>query len=100
MFGATYAFWRYLERPGRGRLWAGAAAFGAAQLAKVTALFLVPSFALLLLLRTLRLRRGRRPAGPVLGAGVLLAGAPGPGAPGPGAPGPGAPGPEMPRPGA
>ncbi len=110
MFGATYAFWRYLERPGRGRLWAGAAAFGAAQLAKVTALFLVPSFALLLLLRTLRLRRGRRPAGPLPGPAPVrepaatipgpAAPVPGPGVPLAGAPGPGAPGPEMPRPGA
>jgi 4-amino-4-deoxy-L-arabinose transferase-like glycosyltransferase len=54
MFAATYAFWRHLERPGRGRLLVAAAAFGLAQLAKVTAFFLAPIFALILGIRLCR----------------------------------------------
>jgi hypothetical protein len=55
MFAATYCFWRYLERPTRGRLGAAVATFGVAQLTKATALFLLPIFALILLLRAWRL---------------------------------------------
>jgi hypothetical protein len=51
MFGAAYAFWRYLDRPGRGRLLVAVAAFGLAQLTKTTAAFLLPIFALILALR-------------------------------------------------
>jgi hypothetical protein len=51
MFAATYAFWRYLDRPSRGRLVVAAAAFGVAQLTKVTAAFLAPIFVLILALR-------------------------------------------------
>ncbi|MBV8199182.1 MAG: glycosyltransferase family 39 protein [Acidobacteria bacterium] len=50
MFGATYAFWRYRQRPDGWRLTVAAAAFGAAQLTKVTALFLVPIFLLIALI--------------------------------------------------
>jgi hypothetical protein len=50
MFGATYAFWRWRQRPGPARLTVAAAAFGAAQLTKVTAVFLVPIFLLIALL--------------------------------------------------
>jgi 4-amino-4-deoxy-L-arabinose transferase-like glycosyltransferase len=69
LFAAAYAFWRYLEKPGRGRLWAAAAAFGLAQLTKVTALFLAPIFLLIL---ALRLRR--EPCEPRLAAraGLVL----------------------------
>jgi 4-amino-4-deoxy-L-arabinose transferase-like glycosyltransferase len=64
MFAATYCLWRYVTQPSRGRLLAAAAVFGAAQLTKATALFLVPVFALLLGARALRsaldeLRSGR-----------------------------------------
>jgi 4-amino-4-deoxy-L-arabinose transferase-like glycosyltransferase len=56
MFGATYAFWRYRERPDGWRLAVAAAAFGAAQLAKATALFLVPTFVLIALVEAVRRR--------------------------------------------
>ncbi len=66
MFAATYAFWRYLDRPGPGRLVVAVAAFGLAQLTKTTAAFLAPIFALILLLRliedTTREWRIRRPS--------------------------------------
>ncbi len=64
MFGATFAFWRACatSAPGsasttsasRTRWVVAAAALGAAQLTKVTALFLVPIFLLILLLRRWR----------------------------------------------
>ena len=57
MFAATYAFWRYTTQPSRGRLLIAAAAFGLAQLTKVTALFLGPIFVLILLVRLIRLAR-------------------------------------------
>ena len=57
MFAATYAFWRYSVQPSRGRLLIAAAAFGLAQLTKVTALFLGPIFVLILLVRLIRLAR-------------------------------------------
>jgi|GEM_PF-363413 len=60
MFAATYCFWRYLTVPSRGRLLVAAAVFGAAQLTKATALFLVPMFALILLVRAVRDVRLRR----------------------------------------
>jgi Dolichyl-phosphate-mannose-protein mannosyltransferase len=67
IFGATYAFWRYRRQPGRGRLAVAAAAFGAAQLTKATALFLVPIFLLIVLLEAFRgslaARRRRLAAG-------------------------------------
>jgi hypothetical protein len=74
MFAATYAFWRYRRRPGGWRLAAAAAAFGAAQLTKVTALFLVPVFLLIVLIELMRGRLGGagRPA-----AGVAAAAATG-----------------------
>ena len=58
MFAATYAFWRYTARPARGRLLIAAAAFGLAQLTKVTALFLGPIFVLILLVRLVRAKLG------------------------------------------
>ncbi|HVR06761.1 MAG TPA: glycosyltransferase family 39 protein [Thermoanaerobaculia bacterium] len=58
MFAATYAFWRYRQRPNGRRLAVAAAAFGAAQLAKVTALFLAPIFLLITLCELLRRRLG------------------------------------------
>ncbi|HET9210625.1 MAG TPA: glycosyltransferase family 39 protein [Thermoanaerobaculia bacterium] len=66
MFGSAYAFWRYLDRPSRGRLAVAVAAFGLAQLTKTTAAFLFPIFALLLALR-LRTRKDLLRA-----AGLLL----------------------------
>jgi hypothetical protein len=66
MFAATYAFWRYRQQPGgRGspggwRLTVAAATFGAAQLAKVTALFLAPIFLLIVLAEAVRERLARR----------------------------------------
>jgi len=51
MFAATYAFWRYLDRPGRGRLLVAVATFGLAQLTKTTAAFLLPVFVLILAFR-------------------------------------------------
>ena len=64
MFAATYCFWRYLTSPTRGRLLVAATVFGAAQLTKATALFLVPMFALILLVRAVRgVRRQRQTAG-------------------------------------
>jgi hypothetical protein len=51
MFAATYCFWRYLTFPSRGRLLVAAVVFGAAQLTKATALFLVPMFVLILAVR-------------------------------------------------
>jgi len=59
-FSATYLFWRYLRAPSRGRLAAAGLAFGFAQLTKITALFLVVIFFLLIALRAFdRWRRGR-----------------------------------------
>jgi hypothetical protein len=49
MFGATYAFWRYRRRRGAARLAVAAAAFGAAQLTKATAIFLAPILLLIVL---------------------------------------------------
>jgi hypothetical protein len=46
-FASCYTFWRYLEQPRTGRLLAAGAAFGAAQLAKGTGVFLLPIFVLL-----------------------------------------------------
>jgi hypothetical protein len=67
MFGATYAFWRYRQQPGPARLAVAAAAFGAAQLTKVTAVFLVPIFLLVALLevagKKLAARRGDHAGG-------------------------------------
>jgi hypothetical protein len=54
MFAATYCLWRYLTAPSHGRLLLLAAVFGAAQLTKVTALFLVPIFVLILGVRAVR----------------------------------------------
>jgi Dolichyl-phosphate-mannose-protein mannosyltransferase len=62
MFGATYAFWRWRQRPGPGRLAVAAAVFGAAQLTKITALFLIPIFLLVALLEARRRRPGGLPA--------------------------------------
>jgi hypothetical protein len=85
MFGATYAFWLYRRQPTAWRLAVAAAAFGAAQLTKATAIFLLPIFALIALLEALRARRqARGPLPPAtrqpvvvpalaLGAGLLLA---------------------------
>jgi Dolichyl-phosphate-mannose-protein mannosyltransferase len=95
MFAATYAFWRYRQRPGAWRLAVAAAAFGAAQLTKVTALFLVPIFLLIVLVELVRARLApaeapaagpsagepavsggrRRGLGVLLPAAALLAGA-------------------------
>ncbi|HVT61454.1 MAG TPA: glycosyltransferase family 39 protein [Thermoanaerobaculia bacterium] len=70
---ATYFFWRYLERPGRGRLALAAAAFGLAQLTKTTALFLFPIFALIVLPRMLRgTIRPIRPIRALRAAALLL----------------------------
>lgn len=60
MFGATYAFWLFRRQPGAARLTVAAAAFGAAQLAKATAIFLVPIFVLLVVIDDLRRRRAER----------------------------------------
>ncbi len=54
MFAAVFFLWRYRQRPGRGRLWAAAAVFGAAQLTKATALLLAPLFGAILLVGALR----------------------------------------------
>ncbi len=76
MFGAAYAFWRYLDRPGRGRLLVAVAAFGLAQLTKTTAAFLFPIFALILALRLTARKDLLRAAGLLLlmalGALVIL----------------------------
>lgn len=69
MFGATYALWRYRRLPGPARLAVAAAAFGAAQLTKATALFLVPIFLLVAVVEWLRLRRGGRRSSQVAGGG-------------------------------
>jgi hypothetical protein len=78
MFAATYAFWRYRQRPGAWRLAVAAAAFGAAQLTKVTALFLAPIFLLIVLIELVHARlatAGRRAAAaadaPATGAAPL-----------------------------
>ncbi len=60
MFAATFAFWRYRRQPGPTRLAVAAAAFGAAQLTKATAVFLVPIFMLIVAVERLRLGRGGR----------------------------------------
>jgi Dolichyl-phosphate-mannose-protein mannosyltransferase len=77
MFGATYAFWRYRQQPRPGRLAVAAAAFGAAQLTKATALFLLPIFALIAAIDWLRRRRssGDEPAAPARGGLMLPAAA-------------------------
>jgi hypothetical protein len=74
MFGATYAFWRYLDRPSRGRLLVAVAAFGLAQLTKTTAAFLLPIFALILAFRLRSRRDLLRAAGLLLllGLGALI----------------------------
>ncbi len=76
MFAAVYASWRYLERPGRGRLLVAVAAFGLAQLTKTTAAFLFPILALILALRLTSWKDLRRAAGLLLlmalGALVVL----------------------------
>jgi hypothetical protein len=63
MFGATYAFWRWRQQPGPGRLTVAALAFGAAQLTKVTALFLIPIFLLVALLELRRTGQAGAPRG-------------------------------------
>ncbi|MFL6234977.1 MAG: ArnT family glycosyltransferase [Thermoanaerobaculia bacterium] len=75
MFAATYAFWRYLDRPGRGRLLLAVAAFGLAQLTKTTAAFLLPVFTLILAFRVTARRDLIRFAGLLLllGLGALVA---------------------------
>jgi hypothetical protein len=73
MFGATYAFWRHRVRPGAGRLAVAAAAFGAAQLGKATALFLAPIFVVIALVEWVRARRARR-AGEAAGGSEQAAG--------------------------
>jgi Dolichyl-phosphate-mannose-protein mannosyltransferase len=87
MFGATYAFWRYRRQPSPGRLAVTAAAFGAAQLTKVTALFLIPCWLIIVAIEALLGKRrdgaaaGRRPERTgaalltvlALGAGALAA---------------------------
>jgi len=60
---ATYAFWRYVERGGFGRAALAGLCFGASQLAKYTAAYLLPVFALLLLLRGTGRFRGGLAAG-------------------------------------
>jgi hypothetical protein len=54
IFAATYCLWRYLAAPSRRRLLVLAAAFGLAQLAKATALFLAPIFVAILAVRAVR----------------------------------------------
>ncbi len=49
VFGACYAFWRYRRSPTWGRMAVAGAAFGLAQLTKITAAFLLPVFLLILL---------------------------------------------------
>jgi 4-amino-4-deoxy-L-arabinose transferase-like glycosyltransferase len=61
---ATYCLWRYVTQPSRGRLLAAAAVFGAAQLTKATALFLIPVFALILGARALGHALAERRSGP------------------------------------
>ena len=75
IFAAVYALWRYLERPGRGRLLVAVAAFGLAQLTKTTAAFLLPIFALILMLRLAPRKDLLRFAGLLLllGLGALAA---------------------------
>jgi hypothetical protein len=75
IFGAAYAFWRYLDRPGRGRLLVAVAAFGLAQLTKTTAAFLLPIFALILAFRLTAWKDLLRFAGLLLllGLGALVA---------------------------
>jgi len=74
MFAAAYALWRYLDRPGRGRLLVAVAAFGLAQLTKTTAAFLLPIFALILALRLTSRKDLLRAAGLLLllGVGALV----------------------------
>jgi hypothetical protein len=62
MFAATFCFWRHLQAPSRGRLALAAAAFGAAQLTKATALLLLPIFAAILAVRALRAAMRQRAA--------------------------------------
>jgi hypothetical protein len=52
IFAATYCLWRYLAAPSTARLLVAAGVFGAAQLTKATALFLVVIFVLLLAAHT------------------------------------------------
>ncbi len=62
-FSATYAFWRYLRAPSWSRLAVAGLAFGLAQLAKITAAFLIFIFLLILSWRAWqRSRRGREDA--------------------------------------
>jgi len=57
IFAATYTFWRFHQRPSKGRLAVAALAFGLAQLTKVTAIFLLPIFVLILVFRAWRERK-------------------------------------------
>ena len=74
MLAAAYAFWRYLDRPSRGRLLVAVTAFGLAQLTKTTAAFLFPIFALILALRLRSRKDLLRAAGLLLllGLGALI----------------------------
>lgn len=60
MFAATWCLWRYGVVPSWHRLLVAAAVFGLALLTKATALFLVPIFALIYVVRLLRRLRWRR----------------------------------------
>ena len=53
MFAATFCLWRYMQAPSAARLIVAAGVFGAAQLTKVSALFLVPMFVVILAARAL-----------------------------------------------
>jgi hypothetical protein len=77
MFGATYAFWGYRRRPSGWRLAVAAAAFGAAQLTKATALFLVPMFLIILGIEAVgRWRRRGMPATATVAPAPVPAGGP------------------------
>jgi len=60
IFAATYCLWRYLAAPSRRRLLVLGVAFGLAQLAKATALLLVPIFAAILVVRAVRAAAAQR----------------------------------------
>jgi Dolichyl-phosphate-mannose-protein mannosyltransferase len=77
MFGATYAFWRYRRQPSGWRLAVAAAAFGAAQLTKATALFLVPIFLIVAAIEAVgRWRRRATPATATVAPAPAPGGAP------------------------
>jgi hypothetical protein len=63
IFGASYAFWRWQTKPTLGRATVAAVALGLAQLTKVTALFLLPIFLLLLLWQMAWTLKGWDPGG-------------------------------------